>query len=75
MATFEGKFRGHYVYHMEDDLPLPTRYVFKQPWKNGILTTFFVNGEQHFTDSKGRKVLSFEDDEEGYDFWAPVRSG
>ena len=59
------------MYHMVDDLPLPTRYIFKQPWKDGILQTFIANGEQHFTDSKGKIVLCFEYDEEGYHLWAP----
>ena len=71
MATFEGKVRGHYVYHMVYDLPLPTRYVFTQPWNDGVLHTYIANGEQHFTDSKDKIVLCFEADEDGYHTWAP----
>ena len=69
-VQFEGKIRGHYVYRITAGLELPTRYVFKKPWIDGKLTMKVAMGEQSFTDSEGRAVLVFEEDEAGYDQWS-----
>ena len=54
-VQFEGKIR---------------RYVFKKPWTDKKLVMKFVMGEQTFTDSEGRAVLVFEEDEAGYGQWS-----
>ena len=69
-VQFEGKIRGHYVYRITAGLELPTRYVFKKPWTDKKLAVKFVMGEQTFTDSEGRAVLVFEEDEAGYGQWS-----
>ena len=69
-VNFEGKIRGHYVYHITTGLELPTRFIFKQPWADKKLNTRFVNGEQTWTDSNGENVLCFEEYETGYNEWA-----
>ena len=69
-VQFEGNIRGHYVYRMTAGLELPTRYVFKKPWTDKKLNMAIVMGGETFTDSKGRAVLVFEEDEAGYGQWA-----
>ena len=69
-VQFEGKIRGHYVYRITAGLERPTRYIFKRPWTDTKLNMAIVMGEETFTDSKGRAVLVFEEDEAGYGQWA-----
>ena len=68
---YEGNYKNHFVYHRTVDLPLPTRYVFEQPWNVPILRMRMKNGEIVFEDNEGRPVLCFENDEQGYHDWNP----
>lgn len=66
---YEGRIRGHYVYHMSSGLSLPTRYVFKGPWTDKKLGMSMKDGELTYWDSKGRPVLVWENDEDEYYQW------